>query len=262
VATGRRIARELAAIVMSQLPKDRDKLERQEIEVLIAKSVHMLSDYAKQDLADADAALLSFSQHLVETEANHPSNSQEVLDLNPVPVTTGQLREVVQKLERALLMAAEALDIPDMALLTGRTAVLVDCKNCGHTSETYLLKPESNDVRDFLVRLLTVYHQNRAKVDEIIRDVKAKWSIDRMVSIDRDILRLACTEAFFIEEVPVNVCISEAIELSHRFADDKAAKFLNGILSDLAEEAKHFRLKGKFKDASDKSDEDRSLSKL
>ena len=56
---------------------------------------------------------------------------------------------------------------------------------------------------------------------------KEALAVDRMVSIDRDILRLACAEAFFIEEVPVNVAISEAVELAHRFADEKAAKFIN-----------------------------------
>ena len=67
-----------------------------------------------------------------------------------------------------------------------------------------------------------------------------------MVSIDRDILRLACAEAFFIDEVPINVAISEAVELCHRFADEKAAKFVNGVLADLSEQAKEFRKTGEF----------------
>jgi N utilization substance protein B len=250
VATARRIARELAAIVLPQVPKDRDKLERQEVENLIARAVRMLCDYAKQDLADADAELGAMAQTLTAAEVEHSENVDAVEDLKPVPVTTGQLKNVVQKLERALLLAAEALDIPDMALLTGQTAVMLDCKNCGHVVETYVQKPESTDVREYLVRLLTTYHQNRGRVDEFIRSAKAKWNVDRMVSIDRDILRIACTEAFFIDDVPVNVCISEAVELAHRFADDKAAKFINGVLSDLSEEAKFFRLKGRFKEPS------------
>ncbi len=67
-----------------------------------------------------------------------------------------------------------------------------------------------------------------------------------MVSIDRDILRLACTEAFFLKEVPINVAISEAVELCHRFADERAAKFVNGVLSDMVEQAKEFRRTGQF----------------
>jgi transcription termination factor NusB len=37
------------------------------------------------------------------------------------------------------------------------------------------------------------------------------------------------------------VAVSEAVELSHRFADAKAAKFINGILGDLVEEAEAVR---------------------
>ncbi len=42
-------------------------------------------------------------------------------------------------------------------------------------------------------------------------------------------------------DIPINVAISEAVELSHRFADEKAAKFINGILADLSEEAEAVR---------------------
>ncbi len=69
-----------------------------------------------------------------------------------------------------------------------------------------------------------------------------------MVSIDRDILRLACAEAFYMPDIPVAVAINEAVELCHRFADEKAAKFINGILADLDEEAEHFRQYGTFKE--------------
>ena len=75
-----------------------------------------------------------------------------------------------------------------------------------------------------------------------------------MVSIDRDILRLACTEAFYMSEIPVNVCISEAVELCHRFADQKAARFINGILGELSDEAKHFRFHGKLKDPEEQTE--------
>lgn len=252
---------------MPQLPKDREKLERQDLDAIIAKSVRMLCDYAKQNLAEANSLLLSCSQALAEIEVEHPNNANAIEDLRAVPINTGQLREAVEKLERALNFAAEALDVPDLAALSGRTEVTVDCKNCGHASLTYVDKTDKTEVRDFLVRLIIVYLDHRAQIDEFIKHAKAKWHVDRMVSIDRDILRLACAEAFFIDDIPVNVAISEAVELAHRFADEKAAKFINGVLSDLSEEAKHYRLKGAFRERKQEEQEeihvdDQSLSKL
>jgi N utilization substance protein B len=264
VATGRRIARELAVIVMPQLPKDREKLEKQDLDVIVSKSVRMLCDYAKQNLADANALLLNCSQSLADIEFDHPRNKDAIDEMRPVPVTTGQLKEAVEKLDRALNFAAEALDVPDLAMLEGTMPLTVECKNCGHAGQSYVPKNDKNEVREFLVRIITVYVEHRAQIDEFIKFAKAKWNVDRMVSIDRDILRLACAEAFFIDDVPVNVAISEAVELAHRFADEKAAKFINGVLSDLSEEAKHFRLKGTFREReqTEINVDDQSLSKL
>lgn len=263
VATGRRIARELAVIVMPQLPKEREKLEKQELDLIVSKSVRMLCDYAKQNLADANAILLNCAQTLADIEFDHPRNKDQIDNLRPVPVTTGQLKEAVEKLDRALNFAAEALDIPDIALLEGTTPLVVECKNCGHAIQSHIPKNDKSDIRDFLVLLINVYVEHRKEIDEFIKFAKAKWNVDRMVSIDRDILRLACAEAFFIDEVPVNVAISEAVELAHRFADEKAAKFINGVLSDLSEEAKHFRNKGEFRERTlEETADDESLSKL
>lgn len=263
MATGRRIARELAVIVMPQLPKEREKLEKQELDLIVSKSVRMLCDYAKQNLADANAILLNCAQSLADIEFDHPRNKDAIDDLRPVPVTTGQLKEAVEKLDRALNFAAEALDVPDIALLEGTTPLVVECKNCGHATQSHIPKNDKSDIRDFLVLLINVYVAHRKEIDDFIKFAKAKWNVDRMVSIDRDILRLACAEAFFIEEVPVNVAISEAVELAHRFADEKAAKFINGVLSDLADEAKHYRIKGEFKERQlDANVDDESLSKL
>ena len=47
-------------------------------------------------------------------------------------------------------------------------------------------------------------------------------------------------------DIPVNVAISEAVELAHRFADDKAARFINGVLGDLSKDAQDYRTTGEL----------------
>jgi hypothetical protein len=49
------------------------------------------------------------------------------------------------------------------------------------------------------------------------------------------------------------VAISEAVELSHRFADERAAKFINGVLADLAEEAEAVRRSARRRAYADRS---------
>lgn len=218
--SARRIARELFVILLPQLPKDHNRLDKLDMDTITTKAVQMLTDYAKHCLADANAFLVKSQQLLLEEEIDHPSNTAQAQILNPIKVTSTQLRQHLDLMERAMHLTSEALDIPQMRL-----------------------EPQETE---FLFSLMRTYLDQRTEVDRLINKIKMKWRVERMVSIDRDIIRLACTEAFFMPDVPINVCISEAVELSHRFADDRAAKFINGILSDLVEEAKYYRRTGKF----------------
>jgi transcription antitermination factor NusB len=244
--SARRIARELAVIVMPQLPKNKEKLSSVDLEDLVAKAVHMLRDYAKQILSDANSVLLASTDKINEIELNHPKNADKIEDISAVPLTTGQLKLQIDGLERALNMVAEALDIPDMALSTGRSVIDVQCGKCGEHATAYIDRPNKSDVQQFFVRLVSAYLEHRDEIDEFIKNARAKWQVERMVSIDRDILRLACAEALYMPDVPVNVCISEAVELCHRFADERAAKFINGILGDLSKQARYFRAHGRL----------------
>ena len=51
-----------------------------------------------------------------------------------------------------------------------------------------------------------------------------------MAIIDRNILRLACYELYYLDEIPPKVSINEAIELAKRFGDVDSPRFVNGIL--------------------------------
>ncbi|HIA52628.1 MAG TPA: transcription antitermination factor NusB [Candidatus Melainabacteria bacterium] len=244
--TARRVAREIAVILMPQLPKTRAGSEALEMGALIEKTVRMLADYAKQNLLDAGAILEKTNFELHNIEAEHPDNSRSTQVLHPVALTTEQLREQIAQVERALHLVAEALDVPEMTLASGSSSINIPCKQCGHTNRATFEKYSHAEIRDFLLTLLNAYSEHKVEIDEYIKSTRSKWNVERMVSIDRDILRLACAEAFFIHEVPINVAISEAVELCHRFADEKAAKFVNGVLADLSEQAKEFRQTGEF----------------
>ncbi|MBI4534049.1 MAG: transcription antitermination factor NusB [Candidatus Melainabacteria bacterium] len=242
--TARRIARELAVIVLPQLPRDKAKLEKVELGSLVAKAVQMLVDYARQSLADAEALLTRSEQQVLNIELEHPANQDNVETLAPVPLTSDEVRIQLGLVERALHLVNEALDIPDIALQSGYSHTKVVCTKCSYENAHPSERVDSTEVREFLYRLVDTYVQNRVQIDDFIRHAKAKWKIERMVSIDRDILRLACAEAYFLKDIPIRVCINEAVELSHTFADERAAKFINGILGDLACEAEHFRRTG------------------
>ena len=71
-------------------------------------------------------------------------------------------------------------------------------------------------------------------IDEQITSSSTHWSIARMSRVDRNILRLATYEFMFCADIPFNVTINEAIEISKRFGTDDSPMFINGVLDNIA----------------------------
>lgn len=87
---------------------------------------------------------------------------------------------------------------------------------------------------DFLEKLVLGVANNQKEIDGILRDHLEKWTLDRVATVDRTILRMAVYEMKYEEEIPGNVTINEAIELAKAFGDDQSGRFINGVLSKVA----------------------------
>ncbi|MBO8176746.1 transcription antitermination factor NusB [Aeribacillus pallidus] len=88
---------------------------------------------------------------------------------------------------------------------------------------------------EYLKQLLFGTVNHLQEIDEVIKQHLEKWSFDRLAKVDRNILRLAVYEMKYIEDVPVNVSINEAVELAKIFGDERSNKFVNGVLSKVKE---------------------------
>src|SRR5690606_25451653 len=78
-------------------------------------------------------------------------------------------------------------------------------------------------------------NQPHHRHDHVAR-LAVDWRVERMAVIDRNILRLAAYEIIHRHDVPVSVAINEAVELAKTFSTPEAARFINGILGQLARE--------------------------
>ena len=56
------------------------------------------------------------------------------------------------------------------------------------------------------------------------------WALARMPHVDLSILRLSAYELFYRDDIPDNVAISEAIELSEQYSEPKSTRYINGVL--------------------------------
>ena len=68
-----------------------------------------------------------------------------------------------------------------------------------------------------------------ADIDHRITSNSANWRLERMPTVDRNILRMAIYE-MSRQETPAAVVIDEALELARQFAGEESVSFINGIL--------------------------------
>lgn len=91
------------------------------------------------------------------------------------------------------------------------------------------LEVEEHDM--FLTRLVEGVTSNKTDIDRVISENLANWSLQRLASVEKTILRVATYEIHYMEDVPTSVSINEAIELGNTYGDEKSGKFINGVLS-------------------------------
>ena len=89
--------------------------------------------------------------------------------------------------------------------------------------------------REFAENIIAGVCEHLELLDETIESASVKWNVDRMVVVDKNLMRIAAFEMMFCEDVPAPVSIDEAIEIAKDFSDEKSAKFINGILNKIKE---------------------------
>ena len=74
----------------------------------------------------------------------------------------------------------------------------------------------------------TVLHKD--EFDEIIERYSNVWKLNRIPKVNLSILRLALYEIIYVDGVPENVAINEAVELAKKYSGKEDFAFINGIL--------------------------------
>jgi N utilization substance protein B len=77
-----------------------------------------------------------------------------------------------------------------------------------------------------------------AEIDALLARYSKRWDLDRMPSLDRAVLRMATFELGHRLDVPRNVILNEAVELAKTFSTDDSGRFVNGMLSAVADEVR------------------------
>ncbi len=76
--------------------------------------------------------------------------------------------------------------------------------------------------------------KHRGRIDQLLSEHSHAWSIERMATTDRNVLRVGTFELLGRPDTPTAVVINEAVGLAKRYGTDDSGRFVNGILSAIA----------------------------
>lgn len=104
--------------------------------------------------------------------------------------------------------------------------------------EFYRLRGLSPSARKFCETLLKGWMQHRVAIDATIREHARNYEFNRLSAVDRNVLRIACQELLFCEDIPPAVAINEAIEIAKKFSTEESGRFVNGVLDNIRKAGK------------------------
>ena len=98
--------------------------------------------------------------------------------------------------------------------------------------EEEISKEDSEYIRNKYENIVEHLEEIDASVNE-----KAKgWKTSRMAKVELSLIRLAVYEIQYDEDIPAGVAINEAVELAKKYCNEKAAPFINGVLSKIGQD--------------------------
>ena len=87
----------------------------------------------------------------------------------------------------------------------------------------------------YVIALLTSAEQNVDRANELISEYSIDWPLERIALVDRLVMTLAIGEMLMDDAPPKAVILDEAVELAKVYSTDASPKFVNGVLSSIAE---------------------------
>ena len=95
------------------------------------------------------------------------------------------------------------------------------------------LKLDEKNIDEAKTYIRDIY-QNKQEYDNIIEKYSEGWSLERIGSVEKAVMRIFIYELTNKKEIPTKVILNEATELTKTYSTQKAASFVNGIMDRLA----------------------------
>jgi len=84
--------------------------------------------------------------------------------------------------------------------------------------------------KDFCRTIVNGILEHREDIDKTITTFAPDWPLDKITTVDRNVLRMGVFELMWNTDIPSKVAINEAIEVAKAFGGESSGKFVNGVL--------------------------------
>ncbi|EFI42053.1 MULTISPECIES: transcription antitermination factor NusB [Peptoniphilus] len=91
----------------------------------------------------------------------------------------------------------------------------------------------SEEEKDYINSTIPEIIKNLENIDQTIQSHLEGWSLNRLAKVDKEVLRIAIYEILYRDDIPEEVSINEAVEISKQFGSSESSKFINGILGSI-----------------------------
>ena len=95
-------------------------------------------------------------------------------------------------------------------------------------------EPERSSSWEYAHMIVGGIISHGGSVDQVLRDTSQSWSLERMPTVDRAVLRVATWEILHNPDIPTAVAIAEAVDLVNELSTEASSGFVHGILAAIA----------------------------
>lgn len=96
-------------------------------------------------------------------------------------------------------------------------------------NDVYADRPNKKQ-NDYLHLTVKGVEQKREELQQMISELSIGWNINRISRLARAMMELAIYEALYVDDVPMNVAIHEAVVLAQKYEEEETVSFVNGVL--------------------------------
>ncbi len=90
-------------------------------------------------------------------------------------------------------------------------------------------------INPYTTQILDGVITHQEQIDELLAQYAHGWTMERMLAVDKSILRLGTWELLFNTEMPDGAAVNEAVNMAREYSNDDSPGYVNGVLGRLQE---------------------------